>query len=1437
MGAAAVENYENIHFDLIGSYKTCSGLNDIFINGDKAFLATSEGVVILDISDPSNPEEKEYFNRENLYKLVEKNNFIFSIDKSSGKLIIIDSNGNEGIKEVGEINLSKAEEYELAIQNDNVYVAFNDQILILDVTVPTHPKLDHRIDINEMSGVSSIKIIDDLFYITNKKNQFIISNSKGTVLSIYNMTERSEYSSGTSFLTIEDKIAYVSSNNNLNIEAIDISDPYNPRKINVFKMDYYFQPDLRNNPQFIEYLSFYSHSVKEKVVFAAYTKQKRDYFPFIELVESGIVAIDFHDHINPNIIGKYPYLENGNKITIVDNKAFVLDQSKGLYIFNISHKNNKISSNGSDTEIIDIWGEKNESDSIKSIAKDMDIDLNHISTFKTDDMGDLFIENGVAYITTPEKLILLDIIESNNIKQLSVFKLEEEKVTKNELNIGDREKTQKLLVLNKTLYLIHNADYNPPKFKLTILDVSDPINIVKLSTYNLSDFDPPFEMHVLEDQVFITNSFHEKRLDVINTKDKKNPEKVGEFFFKTYIVGNEVKASNGIIYLGAGSGNFLILNGKIPSDIKKISQCELLESSYVILIKNFAYTFDKNRLFIINISDPERPYIVKMEIFLDHSEYVKSYSVENNTLSILYEKMWRSEDYQVSSSGVTGTYTSEKNGLAVLDITIPEKPVLLGKYLMPRSTDDIFVSNNRIYALDNEQGLMIYETEIKEKTLEPIKEINKTLNLIYVFILISSLIIIYHRFDKIYNYFKKLQKNQKPYHQEFSETSNDNAKDKYISAKQKNINPFVLPSVTNILFILLIFSILISTLQFLPISNIKSLMDDFSKQSTTKYYQDTSDITDASLQKNTQFLESVISYPTSGYLSDNNMKYPYYNIIKTIHFIFSILLFPLIIVFAWWLYITKSKRYIDKHGLEDLNKVYPDVSLKIYELIRSVKLEQPVTILYENTDEIDIHTFGKHDSLYLVLSDGFIKKFKNKNEEFEAIIYHELGHFVNKDVSITEFTFSLIYSFYFVMLVFTPFFLYMKTEIYKGQLLQEIIFDKHVILNTGISIYFPSIFSIIVITAIAQFLLISSLLRIREIYADAQCAIFQKNTDHILKALNRLEIIAKMNTARGKLGFISFSKGIKKFFSFHPSVSVRKSYLKNPQNIFYMNGFIVFITGMLVYLTSYRFFKVVYLNLLSIDNYPQSNVGLDKILNSIPEINVMNFTITIALGYILLVTMFLTYTFASGQTNRFGIRIKSLFYGLFYIQIFISGYLIFQVLFDILFSGKLIIDIGRYQYNYILGIEFSDTFFLPTLNLVKQKIIKSMISSELLALIIFISLLLSQWIQIKLLNCYNLILLNKYPKISYLVVPGVISILPAAVILTVIQPGLFSEYYSEFILYYFVPSYVFLVILISIFEKKTNNCPSCGNTMKDAFNPFLQCPKCNNEIGSWLLQN
>ncbi|OPY29893.1 MAG: heat shock protein HtpX [Methanocella sp. PtaU1.Bin125] len=284
--------------------------------------------------------------------------------------------------------------------------------------------------------------------------------------------------------------------------------------------------------------------------------------------------------------------------------------------------------------------------------------------------------------------------------------------------------------------------------------------------------------------------------------------------------------------------------------------------------------------------------------------------------------------------------------------------------------------------------------------------------------------------------------------------------------------------------------------------------------------------------------------------------------------------------YAWWKYRAAPVREMKKDGLVPLIERAGEVEREIRALAAAAGVAKRFETRYSPTLSIETYVTGNRQANVLVVSQGFVDKFRDRPGERKAILYHELAHIANGDVDKTHLSLSLLSTVYMLLACNLAAVLLCLPFVAAGGPGAAARYSGVLAGYFGLSLFGFTVFALL-----GLFLryFVAGLIRSRELYADAAAIKLSGDSTGLIKALTRFEAIGLSSGKR--TGF--HSKAARALsVKYHPPVAVRKEYIREPRRFFDLRPAVPAATGILTAALSYEcvFFTGTLLTVLSIAN-------------------------------------------------------------------------------------------------------------------------------------------------------------------------------------------------------------------------------------------------------------
>jgi hypothetical protein len=323
-------------FRQIGSFPTSREARNVFVLDDMAYIANAEdGLVILNVSDPSHPQQAGSYPLENAQNVVVIDDIAYVVEQGllkdnralNDRLILLDVKNPSTPRLVGEYAPEGGFTHQtlsnMAVYDQTVYLTTSDRLIAVDVSAPSYPVATGEFSFSSNISSPGVEVVDNIAYLqANQLHVVDVHNPAGPV-------EIGGFdSSWGSSIAIQNKTAYIASWSSGMI-ILDISNPARPIKLGQFQElvgDYDLLPPGAASRQ-----TLLDVSVSSDIAYLTYSFGE-DHSTWTQVLESGIIAVDISDPANPKKIAVYSDLDQASSVTTLGDLVFVTDSSRGLFI-------------------------------------------------------------------------------------------------------------------------------------------------------------------------------------------------------------------------------------------------------------------------------------------------------------------------------------------------------------------------------------------------------------------------------------------------------------------------------------------------------------------------------------------------------------------------------------------------------------------------------------------------------------------------------------------------------------------------------------------------------------------------------------------------------------------------------------------------------------------------------------------------------------------------------------------------------------------------------------------------------------------------------------------------------------------------------------------------------------------------------------------------
>jgi hypothetical protein len=324
-------------FQLIGSWPTSRAVQNVFVQGDTAYIANGEdGLIILNVSDPAHPEKVGSYPLENAQNVVVADQIAYVIGQGqvsdgraqSDKLILIDVQIPSTPRILGEYTPENAYTHQtlnhLAVSGQMVYITYSDGLTIVDVSTPSEPVTMGEIPFSSNISSPGVAVVDGIAYVQANRLHVIDVRKPAEPVEIGGFDPG--WGAG---ITVANQTAYIAGWGS-GLTILDVSNPSHPIKLGQFKElvgNFELIPPGASNRQIIMDVS-----VSEDIAYLTYNFGV-DHSTWTETLESGVIAVDISDPSAPGRINVYSELDEVSGVFATGDLVFVTDTTRGLLIF------------------------------------------------------------------------------------------------------------------------------------------------------------------------------------------------------------------------------------------------------------------------------------------------------------------------------------------------------------------------------------------------------------------------------------------------------------------------------------------------------------------------------------------------------------------------------------------------------------------------------------------------------------------------------------------------------------------------------------------------------------------------------------------------------------------------------------------------------------------------------------------------------------------------------------------------------------------------------------------------------------------------------------------------------------------------------------------------------------------------------------------------
>jgi len=323
-------------FKRLGSWSTSREARNVFVRDEFAYIANGEGgLILLDISDPNNPEEVSKVDLNNVQNVIVEDQIAYVAEQGqlednklmNDKLIIINFENPADPQILGTYEPEGALAYQtlnnMAIDDKTIYLGLSDRVIAVDVDDPSQPETLGEFSFSSNISSPGVAVSDGIVYLQANRLHVVDFSDP------FEPVEIGGFDSGWgSSIKVMDQKAFIASWD-AGLIILDVSNPANPVKLGEFM-------EIVGNFNLIP-----TGAASRQIFLDLAISNARAYLTFsfglnqgtwTQVLESGIVTINISDPANPSKINTTSDFDEVSSIATADDLVFVTDTTRGLFL-------------------------------------------------------------------------------------------------------------------------------------------------------------------------------------------------------------------------------------------------------------------------------------------------------------------------------------------------------------------------------------------------------------------------------------------------------------------------------------------------------------------------------------------------------------------------------------------------------------------------------------------------------------------------------------------------------------------------------------------------------------------------------------------------------------------------------------------------------------------------------------------------------------------------------------------------------------------------------------------------------------------------------------------------------------------------------------------------------------------------------------------------
>ena len=335
-------------FEVVGTWLSSGSVNNIFVQNNTAYIASGEqGIIILDVNDPSNPKEVGSYELGNAQNVIVQGQIAYVTDQGgvleasveNDRVVIIDVKipssphlMGEYIPESGFVHRSLDQ---LAIEDQTLYLTFNDTLVAIDISNPSQPVLLGEFSFSSNVAYPGVLVRDGIVYLLANILHIVDFRDPEAPVEI------GTFDAGWGANAVLSNQMLYMANWDSGLTILDVSDPTKPIKVGSFM-------ELVGNYELIPQgassrLTFFDIAVSGDMAYLTFNFGL-DQGTYTQIVESGVIAIDISDPTAPKLIDKYTKLDRISSVWAEGDVVYITDEPRGLIVLSLGRSAGAIDS-------------------------------------------------------------------------------------------------------------------------------------------------------------------------------------------------------------------------------------------------------------------------------------------------------------------------------------------------------------------------------------------------------------------------------------------------------------------------------------------------------------------------------------------------------------------------------------------------------------------------------------------------------------------------------------------------------------------------------------------------------------------------------------------------------------------------------------------------------------------------------------------------------------------------------------------------------------------------------------------------------------------------------------------------------------------------------------------------------------------------------------